>query len=301
MPLRVTQNMMSTQLIRNLNRNLVQSDKIQNQLSTGMKINKPSDDPVGITYALRYRNELSNNEQYQKNADMAASYLDMYDSVLTQTEEVFIRLKELAVKASTGTNPQSALDAINEEVQQLRNQLIDIGNTKLNGKFIFNGQLTDQQPYTSSNATTAQTDTFSIIFEVGPGTKLPINITGSSIFGNPADSSETDNIFKVLDQMTIDLAAGNFNGIIAAKSAIDTRDEKIIAQHSEIGARTNRLELSMSRLNDLEINLNALQSQTEDVDYDKLIIQSKINENVYQASLSVGAKIISATLVDFLR
>jgi len=71
-------------------------------------------------------------------------------------------------------------------------------------------------------------------------------------------------------------------------------------QQSEIGARVNRVELMQNRLKDLEINLTDLQSKTEDVDFEKLIIDAKINENIYQASLSVGAKIITPSLVDFL-
>ena len=64
--MRVTNNMLSSQLILNLNRNAQQMNTTQTQLATGRKINKPSDDPVGITYSLRYRAELSSNEQYQK-------------------------------------------------------------------------------------------------------------------------------------------------------------------------------------------------------------------------------------------
>jgi flagellar hook-associated protein 3 FlgL len=76
--------------------------------------------------------------------------------------------------------------------------------------------------------------------------------------------------------------------------------DKILNQQSEIGARVNRVELMQNRLKDLEINLTDLQSKTEDADFEKLIIDAKINENIYQASLSVGAKIITPSLVDFL-
>lgn len=82
---------------------------------------------------------------------------------------------------------------------------------------------------------------------------------------------------------------------------IDSRVDKIATVHAEIGAKVNRIELMQARLSDLEINLTDLQSKTEDSDYAELLIKSKIEENVYNASLSVGSKVISMSLVDFMR
>lgn len=76
MSIRVTQGMMSMQTLSNLNRNNSTRSDLSNQASTGRKINKPSDDPVGVTYSLRYRAELASNEQFQSNADAAVSWLD---------------------------------------------------------------------------------------------------------------------------------------------------------------------------------------------------------------------------------
>lgn len=145
--LRVTSNMMNSQLLLNLNRNARTMNDTQLQLSSGRKINKPSDDPVGITYSLRYRAELSSNEQYTKNVDSALSWLDYNDTVLGQAGDVVQKIRELSVQAATGTNPQSALDSINEEVMQLKEQLVDIANSTLNGKYIFNGEQYSTKPY----------------------------------------------------------------------------------------------------------------------------------------------------------
>lgn len=91
--LRVTSNMMNSQLLLNLNRNARTMNDTQLQLSSGQKINKPSDDPVGITYSLRYRAELSSNEQYTKNVDSALSWLDYNDTVLGQAGMLFKRFE----------------------------------------------------------------------------------------------------------------------------------------------------------------------------------------------------------------
>jgi len=301
MPLRITPGMMHMQLTRNLNRTLTEMSKLQEQMTTGRKINRASDDPVGITYALRYRSELSANEQYQKNVDMALSWLDFNDTVLQQAQDVLKRLKELAVQGSNGTNPDVALNNIADEVIQLKEQIVDIANSTLNGKYVFNGEKTDVIPYdptvTPFDPSTIETDSGAIYYMVGVGVKLQINLSGSDVFGRPG---EADNIFAVFDQIITALQNGNHSGVSAQIANIESRMDKILNQQSEIGARVNRVELMQNRLKDLEINLTDLQSKTEDADFEKLIIDAKINENIYQASLSVGAKIITPSLVDFL-
>lgn len=306
--MRITNNMLSSQLLLNLNRNAQQMNNTQTQLATGRKINKPSDDPVGITYSLRYRAELSSNEQYQKNVDSAISWLEFNDTVMNQAGNVVQRLRELTVQGSTGTNPQSALDSINEEVKELREQLVDISNSKLNGKYVFNGETYDVKPYDFpsnpdgsldlTNAASVVTDQGKINFIVGESVQLPINVSGNEVFGT---GTETDNLFATVNNIIKALTEGDTVELSKQLDNIDTRMNKMLAIRSEIGAKTNRIDLMKGRLDDLNINLTDLQAKVEDADYAELAMKSKIQENIYNASLSAGAKIISPSLVDFLR
>ncbi|WP_042195532.1 flagellar hook-associated protein FlgL [Paenibacillus camerounensis] len=304
--LRVTSNMMNSQLLLNLNRNARTMNDTQLQLSTGRKINKPSDDPVGITYSLRYRAEISSNEQYTKNVDSALSWLDYNDTVLGQAGDVVQRLRELTVQAGTGSNPQSALDSINEEVLQLKEQLVDIANSKLNGKYIFNGEQYDAKPFdfvkgpdgTFDTTKAITTDPGQIQYVVGEGVQLTISQNGNDVFGY---SSDADNIFNIINSISSALKSGDITAVSDQLANVDTRLDKFLTARSEVGAKTNRVELMQERLSDLNTNLSELQAKTEDASYEELIMNSKIQENIYNASLSVGAKIISTTLVDFIR
>ena len=296
--LRVTSNMMNSQLLLNLNRNARTMNDTQLQLATGRKLNKPSDDPVGITYSLRYRAELSSNEQYQKNVDAATSWLDYNDTVLTQADTVVQRLRELTVQGSNGTNPQAGLDSINAEVKQLKAQFVDIANSQLNGKYIFNGQQYDIKPYDVNTPESSDTDTGVINYTVGESIQLPISISGNEVFGKVTDD---DNIFTIFNSISQALASGDTAAVGNQLAKIDSRMDKILSAGADNGAKTNRIELMQSRLNDLEVNLTDLQSKTEDGDYAELLMQSKIQENIYNASLSVGSKIIQSSLVDFIR
>lgn len=308
--IRVTSNMLNNQMLLNLNRNGVNMNKLQTQLTTGRKLNKPSDDPVGITYSMRYRAELSSNEQYQKNVDSAQSWLEATDTAVDQVGSILHRVKELTVQASSSTNPQSALDSINTEIKQLKEQLLDIGNSKINGKYIFNGQTYDKKPFDfpkgadnisdTTGAGDLTTDTGEINYIIGDNIQLSVNITGSDLFGSPADQNG-DHIFTMLDRLSGALEQSEFGVISDQLDLINTRMDKVLTARSQVGAKTNRVELMQGRLTDLEVNLNDMQGNVEDADYEKVILNAKIQESIYNASLSTGAKIISNSLADFLR
>lgn len=288
--------------MRNINHNLTRMQGQQNDLSTGRKLNKPSDDPVGITYSLRYRSELSMNEQFDKNIAQAKSQLEHTDTVVGQLNDIVQRVQELSVQALNGTNPQSALDAIAVEVSQIYEQAITIGNDQLNGKYIFNGQKTDKIPFDAATAGTnaaEEPDDQLIQVRFAAGVTVPINVKAEDLFGSNGDA---DNLFKVLKDIKNALTpAGNMANLQTAYQNLSTRYDKIINLRSEVGARVNRVDLIDQRLQDLNFNLTSLQSKTEDTDMAETIMKYNQEEAVYQASLSTGAKIISPTLIDYLR
>lgn len=319
MSLRVTQSMMNTQLLRNISSNLGRMNNLQNQLSTGMKINKPSDDPVGITFALRYRSELDSNDQYIENVDSTLSMLQYTDMTIGQAGDVIHRARELIIQGANGTLEQTSLDSINSEISQLYNQMIEIGNSQFNGKQVFNGENTGVKPYPELTLQEAAdplatppvykayhvaTDEGIIKYELSPGMSMAVNVTGNDLFGEPvANDTDTtsDNVFQLLRRAHDMLAAGDQEGLSSIIGQIDTRMNTMLTKRAEVGARMNRVDLIQNRLSDIDINLQSLQSKTEDADMSEVITNLKMEENVYQASLSAGAQLIRPSLVDFLR
>lgn len=323
MSLRVTQSMLNTQLLRNISNNLSRMNTLQNQLSTGMRINKPSDDPVGITFALRYRSELDANDQYTKNVSSALSQLEYADTNIGQAGDIMQRARELLVKGANGALEQTSLDAIKVEISQLYNQMIEIGNSQFNGKQMFNGEMTGQKPYPTTElgetfdpsatppvlkAYHAQTDMGSINYELSAGMKLKVSMSGNEIFGDnlvPAASQQdieaSDNAFVLLQRAYDMIEAGDQQGISNMLDQFDSRMDKMLTKRAEVGARINRVEIIEDRLKDININLQTVQAKTEDADMAEVITNLKTEENVYQASLTVGAQLIRPSLVDFLR
>ncbi|NUU60921.1 flagellar hook-associated protein FlgL [Paenibacillus agri] len=302
MSIRVTQGMMSMQTLNNLNKNYSNMSNIENQVSTGRKINKPSDDPVGVTYALRYRAELASNDQFKTNTDAAVSWLDFTDTTMQQASEVMKRLKELTVQASSETVPQSGLDAIKLEVEQLKEQMGNIGNSQIRGKYIFNGQNYDQAPYQLSSTVTnfaqIDTDQGAVKYSIGDQSTFQVNTSGYDFFGSSTDS---DNTFKLMDDLITALGNGDYAGIGAQSSKIESRTVKMQASLSEVGARTNRVELVQERLKDQELNLTTMQSKTEDADIASLMIRATTAQTIYEAALKSSAQILQPSLMDFMR
>jgi len=290
--------MMNSQLLLNLNRNLSNIDNLQNQMATGRRINKPSDDPVGISFSLRYRSEIQLNDQYLRNVDSGISWLEYTDEMLDQVNSVFQRVREITVQGATGSNPQEALNIIASEVDQMYEQMVSIANSKFNGKYVFNGEMTDVKPYEAETAGSTASDTGKINFEIGVGVKLPVNVTGNEVFGDP---NTANNAFVLLRNLSESLRNGDLDGVGEAIELIDQRMDKLLAVRADIGAKTNRIELAESRLKDISTNLTNLLAKTEDADMAEVIMNITMAENVYQASLAAGSKVIKPSLVDFLR
>jgi len=295
---RITQSMMTAQLTSGLNRNLHRMQDQQTELTTSMRINKPSDDPVGITYSLRYRSELSTNSQFESNANAAVSALNYTDTTLGEANDVLQRVRELLVQAANGTNSTDSLQAIKSEVSQLTQQMVTIGNTQFNGKYIFNGQMTDKPPYSLLTAETDVTDNKDVNFQLGLGVKVPVSVNGNQVFGAAGDSN---NVFKVLKDISTALDNNDSANLSHDIGRLDAGMSTFLNARSDVGALNNRITLILNRIKDTGTNLTSEQSKVEDADIPTVITNLKTEENVYEASLDVGAKIISPTLLDFLK
>ena len=117
------------------------------QSSSQKRINKPSDDPVGTARVLDYRSSLSAINQYRANIDTATGWLNLADESMLQTSAILTKLKGLAEQGATGTMTASDREATAYEVRQLFSQLVNLGNTRYEGKSIFGGQKFEQNAF----------------------------------------------------------------------------------------------------------------------------------------------------------
>jgi len=136
-------------------------------------------------------------------------------------------------------------------------------------------------------------------FSINLGAEIGIANSQESV--SRVESGNQSQLIAVFDQLINDLGSDNTAGINSALSRIEKQSDNVNTIRAEIGVKTNRIELTTNRIEDDTLNLKELMSKNEDADIAKVIMNLKMEEYVYQASLSGGAKIIQPTLVDFIR
>lgn len=293
--MRVTQGMLAANSLKQISNSYNKLETLQNQLSTGKKITRPSDDPVVATKGMAYRSNLSEVNQYKRNLTEAQSWFDSSESGLEQVNSILQRTKELVVQGLNGTNESDDRQAIAREIEQLKLDYMQVGNTQMAGNYIFNGVNVGTAPI-SENASgmiesNINLDPFSV--EVSKGIQLRVNIHPENIFGQGA--------FDLMNNVQTAFEQNDVNSLKDLSTQVDTQLSTLLAERSELGARSNRLELIENRLDSQEITATKMLSNNEDADIEQVITDLTVQESVHRAALGVGAQIIQPTLLDFLR
>ncbi|MGE7690594.1 flagellar hook-associated protein FlgL [Lysinibacillus sp. NPDC097214] len=305
--MRVTQSMLSNNMLLNLNNSYGKMSKLQDQITSGSKITRPSDDPVVAVKGMGYRRDLGQVEQYTRNMNEVNNWLDTTDESLNQVGEQMKRVRELVIQAANDTNTPEERAKIKAEIDQIRKQIQDVGNTKIADRYIFSGTRTSQPLFENGVINAANVNSEDVVMEVYDGIQMKVNTPGADLFQDVDNMMEK--ISKLLDPNRAGGPAtgeeiGNALGGVAEQSTgddITAIHNKILEAQADVGARQNRVELMENRLSIREIGVTKQMSDNEDVDYSKAITEMVTSESIHQAALSVGAKIIQQTLVDFIR
>lgn len=304
--MRITNNMLINNMIKYIGNNLTRMDKFQAQLATGKKIQVPSDDPVVAARALKLRTDVAEMQQYQRNLKDARSWLEITESALSDMGDIFQRVRELIVGSDAIESPED-LQATRNEIEQLRTQLINLGNSAYAGRYIFTGFKTDQKLLDENgNFLVDVSNTEQIFYQIGLADSININVLGGDMFNGGADITPGDigNPGKLIQDMNDLLQAfedANYSDISSMAQRFSDNLDNVLRLRADVGARINRLDLTENRMLNDVTNFTRLMSENENVDMTETIMNLKNEENVYRASLAGGARIIMPSLVDFLR
>lgn len=302
--MRVTQSMLSNNMLRNLSSSYNKMGKLQEQLNTGKKVNRPSDDPVVVMKGLGYGMQVDKVDQFQKNLGEVNNWLDSSDDAFDGVGEVLLRAQDLVRNASnTGAMTKEDREKIVVELKEMRAQLHDLANTKVGDKYIFSGTKTDTPLFNKEKDPNGNVIGYSndaafdksIEIEVFDGVHLRVNShEAASIF------KEIDKEFKRIEEHVENDTDGIYDFSKAIK-VIEGYHDIVLTARADIGARSNRAELMDNRLQMQEGAAKKQRSENEDIDYEVVITELITSESIHRAALSVGARIIQPSLVDFLR
>lgn len=293
--MRVTNNVLSRNLLLNLGSSAERLAQLQNQMSSAKKINKPSDDPVGVQNVMRYNNTLSAVELWKSNASEALSYMNTADSTIGQVSSMFQRARELAIQGADGNLSEEQQSTIAAEIKGIREQIRSCANFKLANRYIFAGTESGTMPLPNETITAWGTDwkgnDQDVLFQVGDNLKISISVDGGNLF---------ENIFSSLDNLYNSLENSDLDGVNDALGDMDDAFDNLLKIQTDLGARTNRMNSVLTQLENTSINLESNISDIQDLDYAKAILDFQTEDNIYRAALAVGMQVIQPSLVDFM-
>lgn len=312
--MRITNKSMNINLLRNLNYGLRRYDHLQQQLVTGKRVLVPSDNPATISNILGLKSSLIETEQYLQGVSDAQSWLDSTDSTLDSLTSILHRMRDLIGAGATDTQDESARYALAREAEQIFDSVLQLANSTHGGKFLFAGQMTTTEPFQRLSNNPEDDDYFSIVYKGGykegeidlASIKVEIGV-GSELAINIADTIDGEEklftpILQLIASVKDNLMNDNVEQLRGTNiGELDEVFDNVLRHRAEIGAKMNRVELTEERLLDLRLNFNKLLKDVQGVDYAETIMHLKAEEHIYRTALSVGARILQPSLVDFLR
>jgi flagellar hook-associated protein 3 FlgL len=294
---RITQRSIGERTLAGLQGNLSRLGAIQQRLSSGKEISKPSDSPTGTVSAMQLRAEIRTNEQWSRNAADGIGWLGTIDQTLTASLETVRRARDLALTgANTGTMSDESRNALAVEVEQLRESLIGQANTTYLDRPVFGGTTGGQTAYTSAGVYVGSPSTIGVTRTVGADASVRVDQTGPEVFG-PSGAD----VFAELTELAANLRSGGAAAIAGNVDALDAASRTIQNKLAEVGARYNRVEQMQKAADDRVVTLTNALSAVEDIDLPKTIVELQMQQMAYQAALGATQRIITPSLADFLR
>ena len=296
---RVTQRSASIGVQTNLQRGIANLQGLQNKLSSGREISRPSDSPGGTASALGLRGDIARQSQFDRNANDGGGWLAESDNALQSSNQVLRRARDLALSAGNAALNGIDREALAVEVDGLRSQLLSLANSSRLGRPLFSGNALPAtgQPDVAYDATgTYVGDSGSVVRQISEGATVQVNLTGTDVFG-PVGADA----FKVLADLAVNIRTNPSAATASSLNDLDTAMNRVQTGLATIGARTNQLEAVQSRNAINRDNRVSSLNEIESIDIAKTTMDLKLQELAYQSSLAAAARVIQPTLMDFLR
>jgi flagellar hook-associated protein 3 FlgL len=276
---------------------LVRLANLQEQLATGKRINRLSDDPGAGVQAMRFRAESFQLGKYLDNISKCSSFLDAYDGTYGEMTQVMNEAKKVAVAGANDTQDASSRRALADNIDAQLSRMVELANSSYDGRFLFSGTQTLERPFAFSEDRSTVTyqgnlDTFAI--KISPTASMAINRDGNAAFKDPVDA------FAALIELRDALRANDRSAIGASIATIDAAHTSINDQHGELGSHGNRLELTRNQLEATRLSLDELVSRAEDTDFAATISDLQVTQNALEAGLQAGARIVQQSLLNYL-
>ncbi len=318
--MRITNRMMTESAIQNMAENLEKVSKLQEKISSTKQFQVASEDPTNASASLSLRSHLQTLNSYTDAAEMTQNWMSATDNAFDQLEQIAVRANNLILRGLNDSlsGSERAL-SIAPEMQDLMDEAVEIGNTSVNGQYIFSGYQLNQKAFSLSDSATSLTDyqgntftpkvvnylgdTGSMQRNLGPDQSVTLNVRGDqAILGflqnliQASNALKQNNINDTGDPVTDPI---NLKSTLTGlKSSLETLDQ----YRTSNGARMRQVDSAANFLETVKLETKSLLSEKEDTNMAEGIALLANQQTTYQAVLEVSQRAISAlSLFDYLR
>ncbi len=313
--MRVTSSMLLRTALANINSQRLRLAETQEQATSGLRVNRPSDDPVAAQLAMQYRSAQAATDQYERNVGQGQARLRRVEAAIDSSVDALIQARELAVQASNDTLDATARLAIAEEIASLHDQLLANSNTQHTGASVFAGYQNGAAAFVSTGpfvvgqpppVVTYQGDGNEIQIEVERGTQVASTLDGRRVFMGDADGDGLpdpgrEDLFDALADLWNDLQLDNVAGVRASLDRFDRAQLQLNLEQVRAGAADGRMDAALDTLGRDRVNLAARRSEVEEADTVEVYSSLVIQENALRAALDATSRVLQPSLMDFLR
>ncbi len=323
---RITSQMVGNSTVATIETDLNQLDQTQQQLSTGLQINQPSDNPYGAALAISLNGQVAAYSAYQSNVAQGTAWVQSASASLQSIQQTTQTLRELVVQAANGTMSPTDLQDIGQEVLQYTAQIKQSADAQYDGSYIFAGDNVTQQPWvpTATASPPPGQDAFSgnqnsISYAIGPSTQIKVTANLYEVLGNgntggtagstssgggAVNADGSGGLLATLRSVYNDLtgtAGGTQNDLQNQLKNLDTNISALEGLQASMGATQDSLQMASTRLTALSTSAQTDAGNVEDTDMAKATVQFSTEQAGYQAALQSAADIIQTSLLNFLK
>lgn len=314
MTTRVTNQMLSRFALFNVNQSRTRLVRLQEQASSGLRVNRPSDDPAAAAQALRLRADLDATAQYERNLNQARTRVAAVESAIADAQDVLVEARSIALQGASDTLGADERLQLAERVEQLHARLLTIGNTQLQGAHVFSGYASSTAPFAASGpfvegggspTVSFAGDPSELELEIDEGVRERTTLDGQRVFlgdgdGNGSPDAGREDLYDVLADLRDALATDDADAVRATLDRFDAGSAQLQIERTRIGAADEQIRAAEGRLADREILLSQTLSSVQDADTVEVLSELVNEESALQATLEVTARLLQPSLLDTL-
>jgi len=270
------------------------------QISTGKRVNVPSDDPLAAAQMIGNQDQTNRADQYLQNIDTLTSQLQTADTALSSSVQAITQAITLGVQGSTGTLSSANRQQIVQNLKGLQSQLVQLANTSVGGSYLFGGTATTAPPYSlnpaSSSGVTYNGNSGTNTVQVADGLNLQTNMPGNQLFQN-----SNGDVFASLQSLITALQTGTATDAETATNQLRTAFDSLTGQRIFYGNAVNQLNSTQSFLQQEQVTLKSQANNLVGADLTKAATDLTRATTAHDAALAAAAKILPTSLLDYLK